>query len=139
MGGRIDPTHGTESSLLLESVRDQPGHAGDHEEPVHRRRGEAEIGEHGRDGAVDVDRQLSAGRREHALHRPGRRHVAAVDTRRLRQLEQPGRPRVRLVDPTLTMDLTTRIRPKPKAAMSVPPPHPTQVTGFYLTQPAPAP
>ena len=56
----IDPPHRLLARLLFGHMGDQPRRAGDHEDAVEYPRVKSQVGEHGPDGAVNVDRQRLA-------------------------------------------------------------------------------
>ncbi len=76
----IDSPHGLLARLFLVNMRDEPGQAGDHEQAVHYRRIESEIGQDRPHCPIDIDGQVFAGGGEDLLDRSGRLHVRAVDT-----------------------------------------------------------
>ena len=84
---RVDSPHGLLARLFLVNVRDEPGQSGDHEQAVHYRWIESEIGQNRAHRPIDIDGQVFAGGGEELLDRSGRLHVRAVDTGFLRKLK----------------------------------------------------
>ncbi len=95
---RIDSPHGLLARLFLVNVRDEPGQAGDHEQAVHHRRIESEIGQDRPHRPIDIEGLLVSRCSKNVLHRSRSLHMRANDAGLLGKLKQTSGARIVVVN-----------------------------------------